>query len=231
MSSAADTLRRRILPRALVALSRVNRPARLAARARRGLGRDGRVELFFAFEDPCSAVAALDLEERLARRSVTLVLRPVVRRGIAGDPAAQDKRRYAIGDARRLAARAGLELTRGEPVPPKTCDFLAAWAASAPQGAALRRFCTQALRELWFTAEDEEPVSEARFAPIWREQFGADPPRGVAGERALRRNERRMRLHWMYETPAAWVHGQWFFAHDRPLQIAQRLDELGWSAT
>jgi hypothetical protein len=46
----------------------------------------------------------------------------------------------------------------------------------------------------------------------------------------VRRNERRMRRRGPYDTPAAWVHGQWFFAHDRPAQIAHRLDQLGWAA-
>jgi len=26
------------------------------------------------------------------------------------------------------------------------------------------------------------------------------------------------------------VHGRWFFAHDRPAQIEQRLNDLGWTA-
>lgn len=216
-------------PRTIVALSRISWPARTGAEVRRALGREGRVELFFAFDDPCSAAAALDLDERLARRPVTLVMRPVVHRGIAGDPAVQDKRRYAIEDARRIAARSHLELARTEPLDAEACAFLAAWAASAAQGPQLQRFCTQALRELWFSSSDAA-VSSERFEPLWRAQFGSDPPPSSSTD-AVASNERRMRMHWMYETPAAWVHGQWFFAHDRPLQICERLDELGWSET
>jgi len=33
------------------------------------------------------------------------------------------------------------------------------------------------------------------------------------------------------DTPAAWVHGQWFFAHDRLVQIGERLDDLGWTVS
>jgi hypothetical protein len=33
-----------------------------------------------------------------------------------------------------------------------------------------------------------------------------------------------------YETPAAWVAGRWYFAHDRAVQICDWLDELGWVA-
>ena len=46
----------------------------------------------------------------------------------------------------------------------------------------------------------------------------------------MRRNEKLMRRRRPYDTPAAWVHGQWFFAHDRLVQIGERLDSLGWKA-
>jgi len=218
------------MPRAIERLSRVTWPARAGAGARRALGRRGRVELFFAFDDPCSAVAVLDLKARLAERAVTLALKPVLRRGIAGDPAVEDKRRYAIEDARRLAARQGLELARAQPLDAGACAFLAGWVAAAgPVGDGLGRFCAQAMRALWF--EHGGPAVEpAAFAPLWRQQLGGEPPGDREGAAAVARNERAMRLHWMYETPAAWVHGRWYFAHDRPLQIVQWLDELGWSA-
>jgi hypothetical protein len=214
------------MPRAIVSLSRVSWPARTGAAARRRLDRGGRVELYFAFDDPCSAVAALDLEARLASRAVTLALRPVVRRGISEDPAAERKRRYAVEDARRLAERAGLELARSAPLAPEACSFLAAWAAAAPAGVPRRRFVTRALRALWFDPHPPE-LSPAGYAPLWREALEGEPP-ARPDEALVRANERRMRLQLMYETPAAWVHGRWYFAHDRPRQICERLDELGW---
>ena len=72
---------------------------------------------------------------------MTLALRPVVGRGIAGDPAIEQKRRYAIEDARRLARRRGLELARSEPLSADACAFLAGWVAAATPGPALTRFC------------------------------------------------------------------------------------------
>ena len=39
-----------------------------------------------------------------------------------------------------------------------------------------------------------------------------------------------MRRRRLYDTPAAVVGGQWFFAHERLAQIGHRLDELGWRA-
>src|SRR4051795_8765646 len=106
-----EALTRRIAPRAVVALSQVTWPARLGARLRRLLGRRGRVELFFAFDDPCSAVAVIDLATRVSGRGVRPARKPVVERGISEDPAVELKRRSALVDARRLARRTGLELS------------------------------------------------------------------------------------------------------------------------
>jgi 2-hydroxychromene-2-carboxylate isomerase len=222
---ARRVLTRRVLPRAVVALSQVSWPSRLGAAVRRRLGRRGRVELFFAFDDPCSAVAVIDLAARTAGRDVRLLLKPVVSRGIADDPATEQKRRYAIVDARRLARRGGRVLTRREPLRPDATAFLAAWAAATPQGATLTSFCVEALRSLWFASDG--PVRQGDYATLWRERFGGEPPDGAGG---VRRNERLMRRRRPYDTPAACVHGEWFFAHDRLVQIGDRLDGLGWTA-
>jgi 2-hydroxychromene-2-carboxylate isomerase len=230
--SFADVMSRRVLPRAVVALSRVDAPARLAARLRRRLGRPARAELYFAFDDPSSAVAVLDLAERLAGMDVRLLLRPVVRRGIAGDPAVELKRRYAVQDARRLARRSGRVLGRDAPVPADDVAFLAAWvAADDGAGPAVTGFCVAALSRLWLAPE--APIDREDYAALWREAFGAEPPGAATaadGADPVRRNERRMARRGPYDTPAAWVHGQWSFAHDRPAQIAARLEGLGWGS-
>jgi 2-hydroxychromene-2-carboxylate isomerase len=219
-SRLADTLSRRVVPRAVVALSRVDAPARLGARARRAAGRRARVELFFAFDDPCSAVAVLDLAWRLADYDVQLVPRPVVRRGIPGDPAVEDKRRYALQDARRLARRHGCVLSRDAPVAPDDVAFLAAWGAAAPD----LEFCVAALTRLWLTPGAPAAIDRAAYAALWR---GGTPP-VEEDDAGVRRNERLMARRGPYDTPAAVLGGQWSFAHDRPAQIAARLDDLGW---
>lgn len=226
MTSSSDLLARRLLPSTVIVLSRVDVPARAGARARRALGRRGRVELFFAFDDAASAIAVIDLAERVARRRVLLDLRPVVERGIPDDPAVERKRRYAIADARRLGRREGLELSREEPLAASEVAFLAEWVAAAPPGPALRGFCVEAMRRLWFATGG--PVEPEEYARLWRGSFGSEPPAG--GADPVRRNERLMARRGPYDTPAAWVHGRWFFAQDRPAQIAERLDELGWAA-
>ncbi len=220
-----EVVTRRVLPRAVVAESRIDWLARLGAASRRRLHRRGRLELYFAFDDPSSAVALLDMAERLHDHRMRMVLLPVVERGISGDPAAELKRSYAVGDARRLAGRLGLTLMRAEPRAPATTAYLAEWVASAPQGPALTRFCVEAMTRLWLEAG--ERARPADLADLWRALLGSPPPPS-GGPRRVRRHERRMRMHGIYDVPAAWVHGQWFFAHERPLQIERRLDELGW---
>jgi 2-hydroxychromene-2-carboxylate isomerase len=220
-----EVVARRVLPRAVVAESRLDGFARMAAASRRALGRRGRVELYFAFDDPSSAVALLDLADRLQEHQARLVLLPVVGRGIPGDPAAELKRSYAVGDARRLAGRMGLSLMRADPRAPETTAFLAEWVASGPQGPALIRFCVEAMTRLWLEAGERARPGD--LAALWRALLGGSPGR-PGGPRRVRRNERRMRLHGIYDVPAAWVHGEWFFAHERAEQIEHRLDELGW---
>ncbi len=225
LRSPGDALRRRILPRTVVALSRRDAPARAAARVRRRLGRPARVELFFAIDDPCSAVALIALHRRLADRPVRLVLVPVVGRGVPDDPAVELKRAYAVQDAARLLRRCGLALGRSAPLPPGDVAFLAAWATSAPVGPRRTAFCVAAARRLWLT--DDGVVRADDYRTLWREHVGGDPPDGAAAAGAFAANERRMARRGPYDTPAAWVHGQWFFAHDRPAQIAARAEALG----
>jgi 2-hydroxychromene-2-carboxylate isomerase len=71
-------------------------------------------------------------------------------------------------------------------------------------------FCIDVLARLWIAGQDV---------------VGQPTP---AGERAVHRNERRMRRLGPYDTPAAVIGRQWYFAHDRAAQIADRLDRLGW---
>ena len=101
-------------------------------------------------------------------------------------------------------------------------NLLAEWVACAPPGSTLTRFCLEAMGRLWFSGEGRPDLGG-----LWRAEMG-DQAR-IDGAKAVRRNERRMRVRGIYDVPGAWVHGQWFFAHDRPAQIEQRLDDLGWT--
>jgi 2-hydroxychromene-2-carboxylate isomerase len=224
--SLRDRLSRRVVPRTLVALSTIRWPGKVTAAIRRALGGRGRIELFVAFDDPESAVALLGLAQRVAHRRVRLAVEPVVARGIPDDPATEDKRRYAIVDARRLARRAGLELSRGEPVTAQATAFLASWAAAAPDAPRRVAFCVAAMRELWLSSDG--PIHRKRFAGLWQEHVGGEPPADDGP--GARSAERRMRRRRLYDTPVAVVHGEWFFAHERLAQIEHRLDDLGWKA-
>jgi len=206
-----ELLRRRLIPSMIIRLAAIDWPSRFGAKVRRTAGREGRVELFFAFDDPCSAYAVVELADRVAGRQVDLVLLPVVRRGIADDPAVEDKRHYAIEDARRLARRAGLELMRDDPLDPHDVSPLAAAAAAITDHAERATFCTAALRALWFGGV-APAVPEVRDAA------------------EVIHNEGLMARRGAYDTPMAYAHGQLYFAHDRLPQLVHRLDRLGWAA-
>ena len=222
----AERLARRAGPRLLAASATVTLPARVRAQASRLRGGGGLVEMFVAFDDPCSAIAVHELVPELERRRVEVRIMPVVRRGIAGDPAVARKRAYALLDAARLARRRlGLELRRNEVLPADQVAFLAEWTAAAPHGPARTTFCRAVLARLWF--EDGGEVRAEDFASLWRKHVGGEP---IPDPAAVRRCEARMARRGPYETPAVWTAGRWYFAHDRPRQICEWLDELGWVA-
>lgn len=210
MTAIADRLQRRVMPRLVVRLSTVDRHHRWAAAIRRRLGGSATVRLFIAFDDPASAVALVGLAGRLRGRRVRLIVEPVVERGIPGDPAVEDKRRYAVIDAARLARRQDRTLARTEPVAAHAVADLAAAAAGIADQRKRTAFCVAAMEHLWFGAADA-PAHEP-----------ADPA-------ALRRSERSFGRRRLYDTPVAVVHGRWFFAHERLAQIEERLDDLGWA--
>ena len=210
----------------MIALAKVRGPAKAAAAAGRVRGGRGRVEAFFAFDDPNSAVALVELDRRLVGRSVDLVPFPVLERDMEGDPAVEAKRAYAVVDASRIAARSGRSLSRTEPLLPGDTAFLAEWVAAAKPAPAVKDFTVAALRSLWL--EGNGPIDREALAASWRLTVGGEPPAG--GAEAVRANEKRMKRRGAYAVPMAWVHGRLFFAHDRLDQICDELDLLGWRA-
>jgi 2-hydroxychromene-2-carboxylate isomerase len=201
-----DRLQRRVIPRLIVQLSTIRAPARLAAAARRLRERRGIVQLFVAFDDPLSAVALVELADRVRGRQIDLVVEPVVERGIPGDPAVDAKRRFAVVDAGRLAQRYGRTLVRDEPISAEDAAPLARQAA-ALQGEERVRYAVEAMQQLWFGASGT-PLAG---------------PEGETSEPAFKRRR-------LYDVPVAVVGGEWFFAHERLETIEERLDDLGWRA-
>ena len=136
------------------------------------------MRLFFAFDDPYSAIALAGLAETVKDRRVRLLLEPVVERGIPDDPAREAKRRYAIADSRRLARDLGLELARSDPVAPESVASIAAGAAAIPQGAARAEFCLAAMDHLWFEANEEPDPAACLRVPTEADPSGpsADAP-------------------------------------------------------
>ncbi len=224
MAGLKDTLTRRVGPRLLIASAGVKARHRAAAKRLRAKGGREKVELFFAFDDPLSAVALLDLDRRTRGMQVDLVALPVVERGMVGDPAVQWKRDYAVLDATRLAARQGISFVRTSTVPPQVTSYLAEWVSAREPHPSTTKFAVVAAKAIW--AEGVDPGDQAFFARIWEEVVGGTPPGSGAGRVAS--NEALMKKRGPYDVPAACIRGQWFFAHERGERIEQTLDELGW---
>jgi len=225
-----EWLGRAALPRAILSINRTRRKSRLRAMVRRGLMIGGRVELYFAFDDPCSAIALPALVEMVAGRDVTLELYPVLEHGIKGDPDIEKRRTYSLMDARRMGKRLGREITRSEPVERRAVEFLALWAEASRDSGDMDRFCQRALARLWSRDESPDP---AIYEESYANTTGLAPPAESEKEDLLKRiraNEKRLSRKGHWESPAALVHGQWYFAHERLDRIAERLDYLGFSA-
>jgi 2-hydroxychromene-2-carboxylate isomerase len=225
MSAAAEKFKKSTVPGLILAISKVRAPAKAAAAVRRLTGRRGLVEVFVAFDDPSSALALVELDRRLARRKVDLVVRPVLNRDLAGDPAIEAKRAYAVTDTQRLARRYDLVLARTEPLPGNELAFLGEWVAAC-QPADGRQFAVAAANRIWF--EPEASIDRASMAELLTQSVGSPPP--VSGAEAVKANEKIAKRKLVYTVPMASVHGRLFFAHERLDQIGEELDLLGWKA-
>jgi 2-hydroxychromene-2-carboxylate isomerase len=211
-----DRVQRSLAPRTVVALSRIRLP--------RPWSRGVRVELYFAYDDPYAALGLPGLVALTRERGLELELFPLVDRGIPGDPAAQPRRLYSVVDADRLAQRDGRRLERREPLAAADCAFLAAWTDVARGDPALPTFASAAVTKLWFGSSG--PVRREAYAELYRGILECAPPIGEAHwSEALARNAQRLRSRGHWESPAARIDGEWFFAHERLPQIAARLDQ------
>ncbi|MGH8529782.1 MAG: hypothetical protein ACRETN_08070 [Nevskiales bacterium] len=223
----SNLLKKALIPRTVVALSELRWPGRLRAQVRRALGGRGRIELYFAFDDPYSAIALPPLLAITQRHEVELVLYPLVERGIEGDPALSQRRQQAIVDSSRLARRQGLTLGRRNVLDPAAPAFLVAWLESARGSEGINSFAAAALQQLWFGTTGA--VNKEDYAALFERHLGRKPPTDLAiNQHAARDNLQRLQRKGHWESPAAWVDGEWFFAHERFEQIEARLNYLGW---
>jgi 2-hydroxychromene-2-carboxylate isomerase len=206
-----DRIQRTLAPRTVVALSRLHLP-RLRPR----------VELYFAYDDPYAALALPGLLGLTRARGLPLHLYPLLERGIAGDPAAQQRARYCLVDADRLLQRGNRRLARQQPLAAADCSFLAAWTQAAAGDAAVADFAAAAVELLWLHSDG--PVELQPYARLHHDILGRQPAADSAQlDPELRRNTRRLHARGHWESPAARVNGEWFFAHERLAQIAERL--------
>lgn len=215
MTGFAERLRRRWLPSLVIALARRQR--------HRPLPRGVAIELYFAFDDPGAAIALPGLAALAAERAVPLRLHPLIERGIDGDPAAAARAIHAVRDADRLARRAGCRLSRSAPLRAADCAFLAEWTEALRGTPAMTPFAVAAIERLWFT-ETGGPPQPDDYRDLHGRLSGEPPTSADAGTRpALAANRLRLlRLgHW--DSPAARIGGEWFYAHERLAQIGERL--------
>jgi 2-hydroxychromene-2-carboxylate isomerase len=221
-----DFIQKVLMPRLLLAWFATRWPGQLWAWILRRLGGRAQVELYFAFDDPYSVVA-LPLLEVAARRRTELQLYPILERGLEGDPAHAQRRHFAIEDSRRLLRRRGLTLRRKEPLAPADTAFLAAWTESLRGQPRMQEFAAAALTRLWLCSSG--PVRAVDFAALFTEITGLPPPQpDPVLSRRLADNRRRQLRKGHWESPAARVQGEWFFAHERIPQVEERLSYLGW---
>lgn len=226
MPAVTEYLRRAVAPRVVVGLSRQRGLQRWRAALRRARGLSTNIELFFAFDDPYAAIALPGLIKIAAAHNAKLTLRPLITRGIDGDPAATQRSVHAITDSRRLAQRDGRTLARSAPLAAEDCAFLAAWTVAAAQHANVNRFVAEALEQLWFNS-DSQPLPQT-YAAIYQQHIGTPPPTVTTELRALLASNTSLLKklgHW--ESPAAHLAGEWYFAHERLEQIDAHLRALG----
>jgi len=224
-----DRAKRSILMRAVVAAQDLSPGHALRSRVKRALSRPARVELYFAFDDPYAAVAMRPLREVVLRHEAELSLFPLLDRGMPDDPAWDQREHYAIVDARRLARRTGRVLRRTAPIPPEKLDYLARFTQSIKDERKKAAFAEVALEEVWLGERTPEP-SELR--KVFRRIVGEDAPghfrECAALDGALVRNHERLARRGHWESPACWVEGEWFFAHERIAQIDELLAKGGF---
>ena len=226
MSAVTEYLRRAAAPRLVVGLSRKRGLQKWRAALQRALGTPTNIDLFFAFDDPYAAIAMPGLIKIAATHNAKLNLIPLITRGIEGDPAANQRSVHAITDSRRLAQRNGRTLSRSAPLAAEDCAFLAAWAVAAAQHPNVNNFISEAIAQLWFGSTNQ-PLPQT-YTAIYQQHIGTPPPTVTTALRAsLERNSSLLKKLGHWESPAARVAGEWYFAHERLVQIDAHLRALG----
>ncbi|MES2490009.1 MAG: hypothetical protein V4607_09460 [Pseudomonadota bacterium] len=226
MSAVTEYLRRAVAPRLVVGLSRKRGLQQWRAAFRRALGRPTTVELFFAFDDPYAAIALPGLIKIAAANKATLKLRPLISRGIDGDPAVTQRSVHAITDSRRLAQRDGRTLVRNAPLTAQDCAFLASWTAASSEHPKVNDFVAAALAQLWF--ESTELPTPENYAALYQSHIGKTASKSsTESDAQLASNTKRLHKLGHWESPTAYLAGEWYFAHERLEQIDAHLRNLG----
>lgn len=234
-SAARRRLRNRVVPTAVVRAARLQRALAVGTlRAAARLGRRPQVELYLAFDDPYAAVALPGLVHVCALQRAQLRIYPVVDHGLAGDPDAPLRRAHALIDADRLLQRTGQRLARKTALEPEAVRFAARWTEAARLKQRALPFASAAITWLWLELAGEDDRAprtsiEAALSELYVRAVGEPAPaaeQAAALDARLAHNARQLRARGHWETPAARIAGQWFFAHERLSTIEALLAEV-----
>jgi 2-hydroxychromene-2-carboxylate isomerase len=221
-----EHISRSLVPRLLISYFKFKRRSRLRTSLAKLFGMPGTIHLFFAFDCPYSLIALKGLYEILDERSVELKLYPVIKRGIENDPNLENRRAYTMKDAVRLGKRYDIEITRTEPVLSEQVGFLSAL-SEAGRGDKGEELIFRFLEDLW--SFDDKDISEEYFFSLYEDVTGQCPPDDLAKYYSkVKNNEQKLLKKGHWEVPSLFIYGEWYLAHERLLQVEDRLNYLGW---
>ena len=195
-----------------------------AVRSRLGKlrGRDPRAELFVSLADPYARLALAAMAELSRNLRIDYDVFPIVR-DQAGNVQPL-RQRYAVLDARRLAARRGIEMSEREPIDPARVEQLTSWVEAARAHNKHRPLLELVVTRLW--SGTTLPDFGELYA-LYRQAVGAVPPKNLLLARhRIRQNEGRMNRRGLWSSSSLWLEGKTFFAHERREQISDYLGEL-----
>ncbi|MBT8491990.1 MAG: hypothetical protein KJO07_02925 [Deltaproteobacteria bacterium] len=188
-------------------------------------GLESRAELFVGLGDPYAPLALAVMAEVVDERRVDYQVYPVFRYGASPKDHEPMRRRYAVLDARRLAARRGIVMNHDQPIDVDRVETLTYWVEAARVHGKHRALLARLVTRLW--AEHALPDYGELYA-IYQQEVGAPPPRNLLTARhRVRQNEARLRRRGLWSSSSLWLEGKTFFAHERRGQIDDYLEELG----
>ncbi|MEM6702137.1 MAG: DsbA family protein [Acidobacteriota bacterium] len=194
--------------------SRLLAPERLRAQRRKAeakrvrSGRGHVVEAFVQLDDPYTYLLAQRLVEFVERFDVELLFHLVPPPDEASAPEAELLTSYSLVDARRLAARHGLQFDAVQEPSPDAVDDA---------------------QRYWLDVDESERLTATVLCGefLWAGADLPSSPRSSTVETALTRGARHRDALGHYLGATCFYEGEWFWGIDRLPYLEERLEELG----